>query len=58
MMTNDLALVEQVAREMVGQHGAGAAAYLMDQAEIAEDIGDADSARACLDILGIAKDLI
>jgi hypothetical protein len=55
---DDLALVEHVAREMVALHGVGAVAYLIDQAEIAEGIGDATSARAWLDIAGCAKDLL
>jgi len=55
---SDLALVEHVARQIVAWRGYGAVAYLMEQAEIAEDLGDCGGARAWRDILGCAKDLL
>jgi hypothetical protein len=50
--------VEHVAREMVAVHGEGAVAFLLDQASIAEGIGDAGSAETWRDIADVAKDLI
>jgi hypothetical protein len=49
--------VEQVAREMVAVHGEDAVAFLLDQASIAEGIGDASSADTLRDIAGVATDL-
>jgi hypothetical protein len=54
---DDLALVEQFAREMLGIHGARAVPFAQELAEVAEGIGDGCSAGAWRDIAMCAADL-
>ena len=54
---SDLELVKHVALQIVAWRGCGAVAYLVEQAEIAEGIGDSEGARVWLDIASVAKDL-